>query len=110
MASIKVKSLLAGVVGLVGVASGAILGNNKTRKKVEEAILEEMEKKNIKSKVQKIIISLQKIDGEDALVCTIFVSMLGMIRAKILVKGYKIEEFEKKNIFDFISVSKKKTD
>ncbi|EKD86731.1 MAG: hypothetical protein ACD_37C00164G0001 [uncultured bacterium] len=53
MASIKVKSLLAGVVGLVGVASGAILGNNKTRKKVEEAISDVKEKVENKTEEKK---------------------------------------------------------
>lgn len=53
MASLKVKSLLAGVVGLVGVASGAILGNNKTRKKVEEAISDVKEKVENKTEEKK---------------------------------------------------------
>lgn len=53
MASIKVKSLLAGVVGLVGVAGGAILGNNKTRKKIEEAISDVKEKVENKTEEKK---------------------------------------------------------
>ncbi len=53
MASIKVKSLLAGIIGLVGVASGAVLGNNKTRKKVEEAISDVKEKVENKTEEKK---------------------------------------------------------
>ena len=53
MASLKVKSLLAGVVGLVGVASGAILGNNKTRKKVEGAISDVKDKVENKTEEKK---------------------------------------------------------
>lgn len=53
MASIKVKSLLAGVIGLVGVAGGAILGNNKTRKKVEGAISDVKDKVENKTEEKK---------------------------------------------------------
>ena len=53
MASLKVKSLLAGVVGLVGVVSGAILGNNKTRKKVEGAISDVKDKVENKTEEKK---------------------------------------------------------
>ena len=53
MASIKIKSLIAGVVGAVAVASGAILGNNKTRKKVEEAISDVKEKVEDKTEEKK---------------------------------------------------------
>ncbi len=53
MASLKLKSIVAGVVGVVAVASGAILGNNKTRKKVEEAISDVKEKVENKTEERK---------------------------------------------------------
>lgn len=53
MASLKLKSLVAGVVGVVAVASGAILGNNKTRKKVEGAISDVKDKVENKTEEKK---------------------------------------------------------
>jgi len=53
MASLKLTSLVASVVGVVAVASGAILGNNKTRKKVEEAISDVKEKVENKTEEKK---------------------------------------------------------
>ena len=53
MASIKVKSIIAGLFGVVAVAGGAILGNNKTRKKVEEAISDVKEKVENKTEEKK---------------------------------------------------------
>ena len=53
MASLKLKSLIAGVVGVVAVAGGAILGNNKTRKKVEGAISDVKEKVENKTEEKK---------------------------------------------------------
>ena len=53
MASIKITSLIAGVVGAVAVVSGAMLGNNKTRKKVEGAISDVKEKVENKTEEKK---------------------------------------------------------
>lgn len=53
MASLKLKSLVAGVVGVVAVATGAIVGNNKTRKKVEDVISDVKEKVENKTEEKK---------------------------------------------------------
>ncbi|MBS3070762.1 hypothetical protein J4407_00465 [Candidatus Pacearchaeota archaeon] len=69
---------------------------------VENIILGEMEKNNVKSKIQKIIISLQKSRGKDFLICTVFISMLGLLKVVIDLPEMKISTFEKKSIFDIV--------
>jgi len=64
------------------------------------------------AKIQKILLSLQKIDKKDFLIGTVFISGLGMIKVKIDLDlehrsvypnvqnfGAKIVEFEKKIFF-----------
>jgi hypothetical protein len=74
---------------------------------LEEVIWAEMEKNNIKSKIQKIMLSLQKSGGKTFLAGTVFVSALGMIRLSILLPEKKITEFEKKSFFDIVNVFRK---
>ncbi|MEX0920313.1 MAG: hypothetical protein WDZ69_01890 [Candidatus Pacearchaeota archaeon] len=69
---------------------------------VQKLIEEEIKKQTIKNKLQKIMISLQKVDGKDLLVCTVFVSMFGLLSVHIDPKDKKIIKFEKKNFLDFI--------
>ena len=75
---------------------------------VEKLINSEMEKKEIKSKIQKILLSLQNFEGKDFLVGTVFISGMGMIKIKINVVDMKVEEFVKKSFMDMINVFKKK--
>ena len=75
---------------------------------MEKMIVDEMEKQGIKAKIQKILLSLQKLDGRDFLVGTIFISALGMIKIHIDISERKIILFEKKSFFDMINVLKKK--
>jgi len=75
---------------------------------IEKMIVDEMEKQNVKSKIQKILLSLQKLDGKDFLVGTLFVSTFGMIRIHIDISKRKIILFEKKSFFDIMKVSRKK--
>lgn len=75
---------------------------------IEKIIVDEMEKQGIKAKIQKILLSLQKLDGKDFLIGTVFVSALGMIKVHIDISERKIILFEKKSFFDMINVLKKK--
>ena len=75
---------------------------------IEKMIISEMEKQGIRNKIQKLILSLQKLKGKDYLVGTIFVSMLGMIKIHIALSEMKITLFEKKSFFDMMNVLKKK--
>lgn len=74
---------------------------------IESVILEKMEEENIKSKIQKIILSLQNIKGETILLGTVFVSMLGLIKINISLPKMKITEFEKKSLLDMMNIFKK---
>ena len=76
--------------------------------KIESLISERMERGNIKNNVQKIILSLQKINGKEFLSGTIFISMLGLIKIVFDFEEMKITEFEKKSLLDIINVMKKK--
>jgi hypothetical protein len=69
---------------------------------VEKMIINEMEKQNITNKLQKIIFSLQNINGKNFLVCTVFISMLGLLKIHIDLEKEKIVLFEKKSFFDLM--------
>jgi len=69
---------------------------------VEEMIVNEMEKQDIRNKLRKIIFSLQNIKGKNFLVCTVFISMLGLLKIHIDLKEKKIVLFEKKSFFDLM--------
>ena len=77
---------------------------------MEKMILDEMDKKNIKTKIQKIIFSLQNLKGKDFLVGAIFISSLGLLKVNIDISKKKITMFEKKSLLDMFRVTKKKKD
>ncbi len=76
--------------------------------KVEKMIEERMLQQGIRSKIQKILFSLQNVRGRNFLVCTVFISLLGMIKVNIDLKNMEIVVFEKKSLLDIMKVSKKK--
>ena len=77
---------------------------------MEKMILDEMDKKNIKTKIQKIIFSLQNLKGKDFLIGAIFISSLGLLKVNIDISKKKITMFEKKSLLDMFRVTKKKKD
>ena len=74
---------------------------------LEKIVSERMEKENIKNKIQKILISLQRVEQKDLLVLTIFISGLGLLKVSIDLVGKKIKDFEKKSFFDIMKFVKK---
>ena len=74
----------------------------------ENIILKRMGEEKIKSKIQKIIFSLQKLKGKDFLVGTVFITSLGMIRINIDLMTMKITLFEKKSFFDLMKIKRNK--
>jgi hypothetical protein len=77
---------------------------------VEKLIANEMFLKKIRNKIQKIFISLQAKNSKCYLICTVFISAFGLLRVDISLPEMKIIEFEKKNFFDIMKVSRKKKD
>ena len=74
---------------------------------VEKLIVEEMEKRGIKNKIQKMLWSLQHKDGKNYLLGTVFISMMGLLKVSVDVTDMKIIDFEKKSFMDMLKVSKK---
>jgi len=77
-------------------------------KDIEKMIIDEMERQNIKNKIQKILLSLQNLDGKDFLVGTVFISALGLLKINIDISQKKITKFEKTSFFDMVKIVKKK--
>ncbi|MBU1252480.1 MAG: hypothetical protein KJ905_03250 [Nanoarchaeota archaeon] len=73
---------------------------------IQKIIREETEKKEKGTKVNKMLISLQKRDGKESLVCTVFVSRFGLLKINIDFKGKdgtpEIVFFKKKSLFDLV--------
>jgi len=79
-------------------------------KEIEKMIIDKMQQEKIKKDIQKMLFSLQRIDGRDFLIGTIFISGLGMLKVNIDIYEKKITDFEKKSFFDMVNVLKKKKD
>ncbi|MDE1848793.1 MAG: hypothetical protein KGH55_02070 [Nanoarchaeota archaeon] len=75
---------------------------------LEEKIKDKMIAQGINNRLQKLIFSLQKVDGKDFLTGTIFISMFGLIKISIDIKKSKIVDFEKKSLFDLVNIFKKR--
>ena len=74
---------------------------------IESIIIDEMEKRDFKSKIQKIILSLQEVDGKLHLIGTVFISILGLLKINISLPEKEIIELERKSLFDIVKVKKK---
>lgn len=74
---------------------------------IERKILGEMVVKEIKNKIQKIILSMQKVNGRNLLVCTVFLSGFGLVKVNIDLDENRITDFDKKSFFDMVRVFKK---
>ncbi|MFQ5531717.1 MAG: hypothetical protein ACE5ES_03825, partial [Candidatus Nanoarchaeia archaeon] len=77
-------------------------------KRVEKIIQGEMWEKGVKKEIQKIMISLQNLNKKDFLICTVFVSGLGILKATISLPDMKVVDFDSKSFFDMVNVFKKK--
>jgi hypothetical protein len=75
---------------------------------IEKIIIKKLEENLIKGRIQKILFSLQKLNGKDYLLGTVFLSNLGLIKTTIEIPENKITSFEKKSFFDMLKVVKGK--
>ena len=75
---------------------------------IEKIIKEKMIVEKVKSKVQKILLSLQNIENKDLLTATVFVSGLGMLKINIDPVSKRITDFNKKSFFDMMKIIRKK--
>ncbi len=75
---------------------------------IQKIISEEMEKNKVKNKIQKLIFSLQNIEGNDVMLGTIFVSGFGIVKANVNIKDRKVTDFEKKSFWDMLNVMRRK--
>jgi len=76
--------------------------------KVEKLVLDKMQEKEINKELQKILVSLQNIEGVDFLVGTIFTSGFGMSNFKIDLREMIVTDFEQKSFFDVMKIMRKK--
>ncbi len=75
---------------------------------IEALLGKEIIGKNISNKLQRILLSLQRKNGKDFLVGSIFVSAMAMIKIEIDLSEMKVTSFEKKSFFDMIKIVKNK--
>ena len=76
--------------------------------KIHEIIRDKMIEKEVKNKIQRILLSLQNKDGKDFLIGTIFVSQLGLVKVDIDLTKMQVIGFEKKSFFDILKITGKK--
>ena len=72
----------------------------------EKMIEKRKEKEGIKGNTLKLLFSLQKLDGKDFLVSTVFLNNFGMLKLNIDLDEKKITEFEKKSFLDMFKIIK----
>lgn len=75
---------------------------------IENLIRERMVQEKVKSRIQKILLSLQNIENKDLLTATVFVSGLGMLKVNINPISKKILDFDRKSFFDMMKIIRKK--
>ncbi|MDA3835991.1 MAG: hypothetical protein PF542_00045 [Nanoarchaeota archaeon] len=75
---------------------------------VQKAIEKRMEDDKIKGKMLKMMFSLQKLDGADFLVITVFLNNMGMLKVDYDIAEKKITEIEKKSFLDMFKIIRNK--
>jgi hypothetical protein len=74
---------------------------------IEKVLMEKIKTENLKEDVQKLFLSLQRANGKDSLIGTIFISAMGMISFEMELPSKKIISFQKKSFMDFFKILKK---
>lgn len=76
--------------------------------KVQKVIEDRMIKDHIKGKMKKLLFSLQKLDGVDYLVTTVFLDNMGLLKVNYDIADKKITFIEKKSFLDIFKITRKK--
>ncbi len=74
---------------------------------IEQMIEKKMNEEKIDKKIQKLLISLQNVNGKDILNLTVFITALGLINTTIDLEKMAMKAFKKKTFFDIMNVMKK---
>ena len=74
---------------------------------IEGMILKKMEEEKVDKKIQKMLFSLQNVEGKDVFVGTIFITGLGLISTTIDLEKMEMRDFKKKSFFDIMNILKK---
>ncbi len=75
---------------------------------IESLIRERMEQEKVRSRIQKVLLSLQNFENKDLLTATVFVSGLGMLKINLDPVSKKILDFDRKSFFDMLKIVRKK--
>ena len=67
-----------------------------------------MKAQEIKKDVQKMLFSLQNIQGVDFLIATVFISGMGILKVNLKLPDLEVTGFEKKSFMEMVGVFQKK--
>ncbi len=81
--------------------------NDFNFKDVEKMIQEKMEEEKMNNTIQKMLFSMQNVDGKDVLIGTIFISSLGLLNVTIDLTKKEVKDFKKRTFFDMMDIFKK---
>lgn len=74
---------------------------------IEDIIINKMKEENVNKQVQKLLLSLQSLEGKNFIIGTIFISGMGLLKVTIDLSENKIINFEKKSFLDMFKIIKK---
>lgn len=76
-------------------------------KDIEDMIEKKMAEEKIDKKIQKMLFSLQNIDGSDFFIGTVFITSFGLINLTLDIDKMEMKDFKKRSIFDIMDIFKK---
>ena len=74
---------------------------------IEDKIINKMKEENVNKQIQKLLLSLQNMEGKNFIIGTIFISGMGILKVTIDLDENKITNFEKKSFFDMMKIIKR---
>lgn len=74
---------------------------------IEDLIINKMKEENINKQIQKLLLSLQSLEGKNFIIGTIFISGMGLLKITFNLDENILVNFEKKSFFDMFKIIKK---